>query len=409
MKFLSESLQAHPYPEKVAVLVCKSNSGNFTYDGIDTCAERTAREVKSHLKDLSDQGHHIKKFSIVGYSLGGLIARYVVGVLDHDGFFEDVQPVNFTTFASPHLGARSSLNLWTSHVYNTVAPGIVATSGQQLFLADKFHDTGKPLLVTLADPDSIFVHALAKFEKRTIYSNIINDRMATFYTTSISESDPYAAGLGNLKMNYVKGYGEVVIDGSDPCQPLSEEDMKIIPATPFSEIAHATSRKVAKAAIIGLISPIFMTALLAVSSIEVHRSRRRIQVHASEKGYGITNFLQNMSEKVDHGAESLSTPASATENSLPKDATGSLEMLGVEPSPTPSVHNSELNQPGKLALLPEQVDMVKSLNAVGFDKFHVYIHKCDWSHAAIIRREPRTLYDEGKIVISHWLETQFQS
>jgi hypothetical protein len=40
------------------------------------------------------------------YSLGGLVARYVLGLLESrtPSFFTEVRPVNFTTFASPAIG-----------------------------------------------------------------------------------------------------------------------------------------------------------------------------------------------------------------------------------------------------------------------------------------------------------------
>jgi hypothetical protein len=55
--------------------------------------------------------------------------------------------------------------------------------------ADNFRDTGKPLLEVLADPESIFIKGLVKFERRTLYTNIVNDRSAVYYTTGISKID----------------------------------------------------------------------------------------------------------------------------------------------------------------------------------------------------------------------------
>jgi hypothetical protein len=42
---------------------------------------------------LKKEGHTITKFSITGYSLGGLVARYAIGLLYHHGVFEKIQPV----------------------------------------------------------------------------------------------------------------------------------------------------------------------------------------------------------------------------------------------------------------------------------------------------------------------------
>jgi esterase/lipase len=73
--------------------VAKRNAGSFTYDGIDTGGERVAEEVERKLEELTEAGHDITKISVVGYSLGGLIARYAIGLLFHRGIFEKIQPV----------------------------------------------------------------------------------------------------------------------------------------------------------------------------------------------------------------------------------------------------------------------------------------------------------------------------
>jgi alpha/beta superfamily hydrolase len=82
------------FPEdKLEILVPKSNAGSFTYDGIELGGERVANEVEARLEELKKDGHDIKKFSITGYSLGGLVARYAIGLLYHSGVFETIRPV----------------------------------------------------------------------------------------------------------------------------------------------------------------------------------------------------------------------------------------------------------------------------------------------------------------------------
>ncbi len=104
---MSTSLREKFPEDQLQILVAKSNAGSFTYDGVDTGGERVANEVEQKLEELARDGHEIKKISFIGYSLGGVISRYAIGLLYHRGLFERIQPVNFTTFATPHLGARS--------------------------------------------------------------------------------------------------------------------------------------------------------------------------------------------------------------------------------------------------------------------------------------------------------------
>lgn len=87
---------------------------------------------------------------------------------------------------------------------------------------DKFRDTDRPLLDILGDPDSIFIKGLAKFRRRTLYANIVNDRSAVYYTTGITKTDPFT-NLEKAKINYVKGYDDVIIDERAPIEPLDPQ------------------------------------------------------------------------------------------------------------------------------------------------------------------------------------------
>jgi hypothetical protein len=66
--------------DKLGLFVPKCNEDNLTYDGIDVCAERLLQQLEKmferKLRDATFQ-----KLSLVGYSLGGLITRYLAGLL----------------------------------------------------------------------------------------------------------------------------------------------------------------------------------------------------------------------------------------------------------------------------------------------------------------------------------------
>lgn len=68
LEYLSLALRSR-YPH-VRHLICKRNSGYFTYDGIETGGERVTKEIESALEEYSQNGVTINKLSIVGYSLG---------------------------------------------------------------------------------------------------------------------------------------------------------------------------------------------------------------------------------------------------------------------------------------------------------------------------------------------------
>jgi hypothetical protein len=52
--------------------------------------------------------------------------------------------------------------------------------------------------------------------------------------------------------------------------------------------------------------------------------------------------------------------------------------------------------------------MIKALDDVGFRKYPVHIHNSSHSHAAIIVRNTRGAFEEGKLVVAHWLKEEFK-
>ena len=91
MKNIAKALRAQ-YPEdELNLLLAKQNSGSFTYDGIERGGERVCAEIESELRSVEEKGGKIKKLSIVGYSLGGLVSRYAVGLLYAKGILDTVE------------------------------------------------------------------------------------------------------------------------------------------------------------------------------------------------------------------------------------------------------------------------------------------------------------------------------
>lgn len=91
LDYVSSSLRKEFPEEKLHVFLPKRNAGSFTYDGIELGGERVAHEVLEEIDNLEKEGKKVEKFSIVGYSLGGLVARYSVGLLHSKGLFDKLQ------------------------------------------------------------------------------------------------------------------------------------------------------------------------------------------------------------------------------------------------------------------------------------------------------------------------------
>ena len=426
---MKTALQEEHREDKLHILVATRNSDSFTYDGIDVGGERVTAEIEAAIEELEKKGHQIKKMSMVGYSLGGLVARMCIGLLFSRGWFDKIEPVNFTTFATPHLGVRTPLRGYHSYVWNALGGRVLSISGRQLFLIDSFRDTGRPILSVLADPKSIFMKALSRFRNRVLYANVVNDRSAPFYTCAISAVDPYARPEA-IKIEYVKGYEPVVVIPDLPARPAKQDE----PSTTYSRVVGGGYTLLAKIpfyAMLTVFVPIGTVVLVLSSGIQSFRSRQRIRLHESGKagiglgGYRIPLMIENARGAAEGTFESISTgqrqeylpndtdKPSARESQIKKLSTYDDDQVS-EKSGQSEESTAELTRTRSiielptLALAPEQFEMIQALDKVGFRKYPVYIHKVNHSHAAIIYRRQGKNFDEGKVVVKHWLNEEFE-
>ncbi|KAG5032441.1 hypothetical protein AAZX31_06G205400 [Glycine max] len=207
-------------PDKVIVHRSECNSSKLTFDGVDTMGERLAEEVLSVVRRWPE----VQKISFVAHSLGGLVARYAIGRLynysstfalvgtsrdyfseektefskqfleqSYEGKIAGLEPMNFITFATPHLGSRGNKQLpflcglpFLERRASETAHLVAGRSGKHLFLMD--NDDGKrPLLVRMVnDSDDLkFMSALRAFKRRVAYANANYDHMVGWRTSSI--------------------------------------------------------------------------------------------------------------------------------------------------------------------------------------------------------------------------------
>lgn len=428
LSYLVSSLRDKHSEEKLHILVPKTNSDTFTYDGIDLGAERVTQEIESHIEDLEKNGSEIKKLSIVGYSLGGLVARYTIGLLYSKGCFERIKPVNFTTFATPHLGVKTPLLGVQYKVFNFLGSRTLSSSGRQLFTVDIFRNTNRPILSVLADPGSIFMLALAKFSHRVLYANIINDRSAPYYTTSISTTDPYT-NLEAVSIKYLPDYASNVIDPADPVQLKSQESQP-----PFlARLASSSQNLLTSVPVFALFSvliPIGSVVFLINSGVQQVRSQKRIRLHEEGKAgvglgtYRIPLMVGNARSAIEGAFENMNArkgqhylPETASDEDCEAEVSHGHHRNGHADKKDHSASrtSSDLKRTSSrrsefptLALTPQQFEMVRALDEVGFRKYRIHIKAVRHTHAAIIVRSQKPSFDEGKIVVRHWLDEEFE-
>ncbi|XP_057966993.1 uncharacterized protein LOC131157114 isoform X2 [Malania oleifera] len=207
-------------PDKVIVHRSECNYSRLTFDGVDLMGERLADEVRAVVKRRPE----VRKISFVAHSLGGLVARYAIGRLyEHnlkvkasglirnclgeddsnhltqlleqpfDASIAGLEPMNFITFATPHLGSGGHKQLpmlcglpFLERSASQTAHWIVGRSGKHLFLTD--NDEGRPplLLRMVNDSDDLkFMSGLRSFKRRVAYANANYDHVVGWRTSSI--------------------------------------------------------------------------------------------------------------------------------------------------------------------------------------------------------------------------------
>ncbi|WCJ36428.1 alpha/beta-Hydrolases superfamily protein [Euphorbia peplus] len=195
-------------PDKVFVHCSERNGFSLTLDGVDVMGERLAEEVL----EVIQKRPNLRKISFIAHSVGGLVARYVIGRLyrppqkenipdstantceeDSRATIAGLEPINFITVATPHLGSRGKKQVpflfgltAMEKAASLIIHWIFKRTGRHLFLTDD--DEGKPpLLKRMIEDygDCYFMSALRVFKRRVAYSNVGYDHIVGWRTSSI--------------------------------------------------------------------------------------------------------------------------------------------------------------------------------------------------------------------------------
>ncbi|XP_020083245.1 putative lipase YOR059C isoform X1 [Ananas comosus] len=261
------------YPEDVIVHCSECNSATLTLDGVDMMGERLAEEVIS----VVSKRPWLQKISFVAHSLGGLIARYTIALLYEKGISKEssedngelntnisqtqsvnqnlkgniagLEPMNFITFATPHLGTRSHKQIPLLGGINTLEKmafrlsWIARKSGKHLFLKDG-KDGKPPLLLQMVTDfgDLRFMSALQSFKRHVAYSNVCGDFVVGRKTSSIRRQNELPK-----RQNFIKDgkYPHIVyVEKPKPAtnQPDDFSDAMIYQARTTAEMEEAMIR-----------------------------------------------------------------------------------------------------------------------------------------------------------------------
>ncbi|RHZ63207.1 lipase ROG1 family protein [Aspergillus thermomutatus] len=156
--------------------------------------------------DHEHRSYQITSISFIGHSLGGLIQTYAIAYIQKHSpdFFNLIRPVNFIALATPFLGlsnenpmyVRFALDLglvgrtgqdlglsWTAPRVRSGWEAIIGGRGTSTKPREHVDHGPKPLLRVL--PCGPAHEALSKFDRRTIYSNVVNDGIVPLRTSCL--------------------------------------------------------------------------------------------------------------------------------------------------------------------------------------------------------------------------------
>lgn len=155
-----------------------------TYDGIALIGDYIIPNLFDHLAKLHhENGILIDEISFIGYSLGGLITRYIIGELSEIGFFDKFKPGFLTTFASPHLG----VTFYNGFLANLLGSNLLGQTGKDLFMVDGYES----ILYKLSDPKNKYLKALDLFDTKISIANVQADRTVGFYSAFMTKYDVF--------------------------------------------------------------------------------------------------------------------------------------------------------------------------------------------------------------------------
>ncbi|KAJ3380355.1 hypothetical protein HDU84_005972 [Entophlyctis sp. JEL0112] len=179
-----------------ATVFAPSCNHDKTEEGVVIQAARVADEVSAKLATML-QSPDVRTFafvSLVGHSLGGLIARHVAMLLFPD---PRVRLKHYVSIATPHLGSA-----WRSPLPPFVVQRFAGKTGSDLVLLD---DDKDPLLLRMAASEQPWMAALAAFESRTMYACVAHDfsvglETALAWPKNYLAQHPYHASFTTLAL-----------------------------------------------------------------------------------------------------------------------------------------------------------------------------------------------------------------
>ncbi|KAF9081042.1 hypothetical protein BGX23_001376 [Mortierella sp. AD031] len=416
------------------------SSASASSSSLHSHATDTAATTTNNDNNNKNKSRKVTQFSFLGYSLGGLIGRFAMGLLDMEKFFDPVdqggqgiEPVYFVTMATPHLGIRKPPHSNFSKVFNYLSSRMLSRTGEQLQLIDDYVN-GKPVLLAMSEPESVFVQSLKRFKRRAVYCNVRNDRSVPFWTASFSDADPFAE-LESLQIQYSSGYSSV-IESYEPrdlemLAQLQDERAAAQKEIPLSEkISNINWTRYGLYALVPVLAPLWIVFASTTISYQGIDSRRRTKDYLLAADESLNRIRERASttnlaryrdddetgttegeqqQQHQDGSTGDDTQSSTkTQPSLQRrHSTITVQRESGETSADivegTSYSFPHLKSIKPLPLLPVQVEISRLLNQLEWNKVIIDIEGMN-AHASIVVREKRFANEGGVAAVQHLVD-----
>lgn len=114
----------------------RKDKQNSTNKSSSDLSEVNGTTVAIESSGTNKKQRRVAQFSFLGYSLGGLIGRFAMAMLNLEGFFapteeggRGVEPMYFVTMATPHLGIRQPSRSRFTKVFNYLSARMLSRTG----------------------------------------------------------------------------------------------------------------------------------------------------------------------------------------------------------------------------------------------------------------------------------------
>lgn len=196
---LQETLERRQDHCEYHIHVSTANQLFDTYDGVDVCGSKLAKEVESVVDE------RFGRVSFIGHSMGGLIARNAIKKMYDEGSqtILGMEPCHFVTLATPHVGFVNHpqedvpLARWIkgvmpfgSKILDRAVPFVTSyflgEAGKQFF----YRDDARILYEMSLEP---WLEPLKSFKTRTLYANMTGDHLVGWGNSSIRSQEDIVA------------------------------------------------------------------------------------------------------------------------------------------------------------------------------------------------------------------------